>query len=96
MNEAQILEKVKNLLGMGTSNYQDELLLNYVDIVKTDMRNAGVSEEVLNSKMAIGNIVRGVIDNWNYGTDADYSPMFDKRNVQLRAISIKQEAEDNE
>lgn len=87
MNDTQILEKVKNLLGMGTNNFHDELLLNYVDIVKTDMRNAGVSDEVLNSKVAVGNIVRGVIDNWNYGTDADYSPMFEKRNVQLRAIS---------
>lgn len=96
MNDAQILEKVKNLLGMGTSNFQDELILDYIEVVKRDMINAGVSEKVVNSKDAIGNIVRGVIDNWNYGTDADYSPMYEKRVVQLRAISNNEEAETNE
>lgn len=78
-----MLEKIKTALGI-TGTYQDALLQIYIDEVINFLLDAGVSQAVLNSNAAIGVIVRGVADLWNYGSGGtDFSPYFMKRAIQL-------------
>lgn len=85
MDEKEILQKIKNLLGMGTNTANDDILLDLINVVKLDMFDSGVSKSVINSQSAIGTIVRGVIDNWNYGSGANYSTMYINGVIKLRA-----------
>jgi hypothetical protein len=83
MTDAEILEKVKKGLGI-TTDYQDETLSVYIITVKDFMRGAGVSEEVLTSPAAVGCILLGVNDLWNYGSgDVKFSKVFEMRLIQL-------------
>lgn len=84
MGNEELLLKCK--LGLGiTGNYQDETLLIYIDEVKEYMLGAGVPEQVVNSKKAIGTIIRGVSDLWDYGSGkTSLSPYFYERVNQLR------------
>ena len=78
-----MLAKVKTALGI-TGDYQDDLLQIYIDEVIAYLTNAGVSEDVLNSDVAIGIIVRGVADLWNYGSGGTrLSSYFMQRAIQL-------------
>lgn len=78
-----MLESVKTALGI-TGTYQDDLLQIYIDEVIAYLKDAGVSESVINSNAATGIIVRGVADLWNYGSGGtQLSPYFMQRAVQL-------------
>ena len=93
MNDEEILIKVKSLLGLGTNTAQDDVLRELMSVVKDDMVESGVKETVVNSKSAVGTILRGIIDNWNYGIGADYSQMYINGVIKLRE---KKESGSNE
>lgn len=77
------LEKVKTALGI-TGDYQDELLLSYIEEVEDYLTDAGVTAEVIASDAATGVITRGVADLWNYGSGGtSLSPYFYQRAIQL-------------
>ena len=88
----ELLTKIKKGLGI-TGNYQDETLLFYIDEVKSYMISAGVSKEVCNSSEAVGVIMRGVADLWNYGSGTiKLSEYFIQRLIQL-STSTKDDSE---
>ena len=85
----EILAKVKNALGI-TSDAQDETLQVYIDGIKEYMKSAGVSDTVLNSDMASGAIVAGVMDTWNYGSgEVNLSPYTKERIIQLKFAKVE-------
>lgn len=87
MTNAELLTKLKSGLGI-TGTYQDDTLQVYIDEVKSFMESAGVNQSVIESEAAVGCIIRGVADLWNYGSgSANLSPYFVQRMIQL---SIKQ------
>ena len=87
MTNAELLTKIKSGLGI-TGTYQDDTLQVYIDEVKSFMEGAGVNQSVIESEVAVGCIIRGVTDMWNYGSgSANLSPYFVQRMIQL---SIKQ------
>lgn len=87
MTNAELLTKLKSGLGI-TGTYQDDTLQVYIDEVKSFMASAGVKQSVIESEAAVGCIIRGVADLWNYGSgSANLSPYFVQRLIQL---SIKQ------
>ena len=77
-----MLEKVKSGLGI-TGTYQDETLQIYINDVKGYLLDAGVNSKTLDSSAAVGVIVRGVSDLWNYGA-GNLSEYFIQRATQLR------------
>lgn len=84
MTNDELLIKVKQGLGIG-GNYQDETLLIYIDEVKEYMLSAGVSKTTIESVKAVGAILRGVSDLWDYGSGSvGLSPYFKERVIQLR------------
>lgn len=88
--EAELLEKVKAALGI-TGAYQDETLRLYIDDVKEYLKDAGVSENIINSTASIGVITRGVADLWNYGSgNTELSPYFYQRAAQLVYKSLEE------
>ncbi len=83
LSDNEILTAVKNGIGI-TGDYQDETLMVYVNEVIDFMINAGVSENVVRSNAAVGCIMRGVVDLWDYGNGtAKLSDYFKMRVVQL-------------
>lgn len=74
-----LLTEIKKRLSI-TGDFHDSLLLGYADDVKQYMLSAGVKESVINSKMAIGCISRGVLDLWTKDT---FSEIFRQRVIQL-------------
>lgn len=85
LTDKELLAKIKAGLGI-TGDYQDEALQFYIDEVKAFMRSAGVSESVVNSSEAVGVIMRGVADLWNYGSGSvKLSEYFIQRMIQLTA-----------
>lgn len=85
MTEDELLAKVKIGLGI-TGEYQDEALLFYIDEAKHFMRSAGVPQSVVDSSEAVGVIMRGVADLWNYGSGSvKLSEYFVQRVIQLAA-----------
>ena len=89
MTDAELLTKIKNGLGI-TGTYQDNTLQVYVDDVKSFMKSAGVSDDVIQSEVSAGCIMRGVADLWNYGAgSANLSPYFQMRLIQLKhAVAV--------
>lgn len=84
MTAAETLTRIKNGLGI-TGNFQDDTLQAYVDEVKEFMRSAGVSQDIVESEAAVGCIMRGVADLWNYGSgSASLSEYFKMRLIQLK------------
>ena len=84
MTDAELLEKIKNGLGI-TGDFQNATLTVYVEDIKAFMRSAGVKESVINSPASVGCIMRGVADLWNYGSgNASLSPYFTQRVIQLK------------
>lgn len=87
MTDTELLTKVKTGLGI-TGTYQDETLMIYIDDVKEYLLNAGVNSETISSPAAVGVILRGVADLWNYGSgNADFSEYFIQRATQLRWVT---------
>lgn len=85
LTDKELLAKIKAGLGI-TGDYQDEALQFYIDEVKAFMRSAGISESVVNSSEAVGVIMRGVADLWNYGSGSvKLSEYFIQRMIQLSA-----------
>lgn len=83
MTEAELLNKIKIGLGV-TGTYQDETLKVYIDDVKSYLSDAGVTPTILNSSAAVGVILRGVSDLWNYGSGSGkFSEYFIQRAIQL-------------
>ena len=83
MTATELLKKVKAGLGI-TGDYQDETLQLYIDEVKGFMRSAGVADTVVDSSEAVGVIMRGVADLWNYGSGSvKLSEYFIQRVIQL-------------
>lgn len=89
----ELLKKVKAGLGI-TGDYQDETIQFYIDETKAFMISAGVVEAVVNSTEAVGVIMRGVADLWNYGSGSvRFSEYFIQRMIQLAAPAENAEAE---
>lgn len=79
MTDAEMLEKVKNALGI-QGNYLDDTLSEYIGEVKSFLTDAGVSSANITS----GIVARGVSDLWNYGAgEGKLSPYFMQRATQL-------------
>lgn len=84
MTELELLSEVKSRLNI-TGTYQDNTLLGYIDDVRNYMIDAGVSQTLINSRLSIGVIARGVSDLWNYGIgSATFSEYFYQRVIQLK------------
>lgn len=85
MTNDELLIKVKQGLGI-SGNYQDETLLIFIDEVKEYMLSAGISKTTIESVKAVGAILRGVSDLWDYGSGSvGLSPYFKERVIQLRS-----------
>lgn len=81
----EILKKVKAGLGI-TGDYQDEALNLYIGEVLDFMSRAGVPDETARGSEAVGIVVRGVADLWNYGSGSvKLSDYFIQRVNQLAA-----------
>lgn len=79
-----LLTQVKMAIGI-SGDFQDAALTVYVNDVKGVLADAGVPQSVIESDIAVGCIVRGVIDMWNYGSgSAKFSDLFIKRMLQLK------------
>ena len=90
LTAAERLAKVKTALGMNGSNYQDDTLNIYIDEVMEFMIDAGVQREVAESKAAVGCIVIGVNDLWNYSSGGvRFSDFFKSRVVQLSMKKVE-------
>lgn len=72
-----MLDDVKTLLGI-TSDYQDDLLNEYIAEVEAFLQDAGAHD------ITAGIVARGVSDLWNYGAgDGKLSEYFMQRASQL-------------
>ena len=79
-----ILDNVKTGLGI-TGEYQDGALTLYIDEVKSFLTDAGIKSETVESAAAVGLIIRGVADLWNYGAgEGKLSEYFLQRAIQLK------------
>lgn len=88
MENSERLKKIKLAMGIAGS-YQDELLNVYITDAKNVLRSAGVPQETVESELAIGAIVRYVVDAWNYESGAAHmSPLFISQVAQLRAKGV--------
>lgn len=81
VSEEELLQKVKAGLGI-VGTYQEETITIYINEVKEYLVSAGVSQNVIQSRKAIGVICRGVADLWNYGS-GKLSDYFMQRATQL-------------
>ncbi|MBU7320281.1 hypothetical protein [Paenibacillus oleatilyticus] len=88
MTDAELLIECKKGLDISLDNASlDNVLTQKLRAVKVYMKNAGVSDSMLNSDLAIGCLVVGVTDLWNLkGGDVAFSPVF---HVLLAQIAIK-------
>lgn len=95
MTDELLLTKIKNGLGI-TGTFQDATLTVYVNEVKAFMKSAGVSQNVIDSELSVGCIMRGVADLWNYGSgNATLSDYFKKRLIQLKSVVIQPNDDEN-
>lgn len=90
MADSELLSEVKTALGIG-GTYQDNTLQIYINETKEYLRDAGISDSIIDSEKAIGIITRGVSDLWNYGQgNAQLSQYFKERAIQLVYRSRKE------
>ena len=96
MTDTELLTKIKNGLGI-TGDFQNDTIQFYIDEVKAFMLSAGVLQEVIDSEVSVGCIMRGVADLWNYGNgNTTLSEYFKMRTLQLKAVKIDEsEGDDN-
>lgn len=85
ISNAELLTAIKK--GMGNlPDFHDDAIQIYIEDVKFFMSDAGVHETVVNDTAAVGCILRGVIDLWNFGSgDGKFSEYFKQRVIQLAA-----------
>lgn len=89
MNDYQVLQGVKEALGMAGNSFHDAALLRYIAEVKEYLMDGGVPPEIINAETSIGIIARGVSDLWNYGSgNAELSPYFRERAIQLASRGV--------
>lgn len=62
-------------------DYQDDTLLELISQVKEDMVGMGVKQEIVDSKVSIGAITKGV---WDMDNLHEYSKDFEKKIIRLR------------
>lgn len=87
LTAAERLEKVKTALGLFATDYQDETLKLYIDEILFELVDAGVKQSVAESEAAVGCIVIGVNDLWNYSSGGvKHSDYFYKRLIQLSML----------
>lgn len=83
LTDDAMLEEIKAGMGL-TTNYQDATLRVFIREVQEFMSSAGVSDEMLSDTKAVGCILFGVNDLWNYlpgGTK--FSEYTKQRAIQL-------------
>ena len=79
ISDAEMLEKVKNALGI-TGTYQDDTVSEYINEVIEFLLDAGVADANITS----GIVARGVSDLWSYGSgNGKLSQYFMQRAAQL-------------
>ena len=84
MADFNMLEHVKNAMGLIGNDYVDNTIQEYIDEVREYLHDAGVPESVTATSRCKGIITRGVADLWNYGSGgAALSPYFRERAAQL-------------
>ena len=85
MTEAELLSKVKiGLFGSDAGTWRDGMLTVYINEVRDFMQKAGVPAEKINSPAAVGCILIGVNDLWNYsGGGVRLSEYFKQRVIQF-------------
>lgn len=92
LSDTELLQKVKQGMGIAT-DYQNETLQIYIDDVKAFMVSAGVPSAVVSDSAAVGCIMRGVVDLWNYGSgSAAFSEYFKMRVTQLALQGVQADA----
>lgn len=92
INAAELLAAVKISMNISGAHF-DTTLQSYIDEVKEYLKSAGVACstdcDVIGSTLAVGCILRGVSDLWNYGNgDTKLSEYFYQRAEQLRAVKV--------
>ena len=90
MSDAELLEQCKIGLNMPvTSTVFDGVLSQKLLAVKSFMKGAGVSDNMLDDPASVGAIVVGVTDIWNLtGGDIKFSPVFAMLVTQLAGRSL--------
>ncbi len=93
LTTAERLKKIKlALYGNASQTYNDEQLQVFIDDVIEEMIDGGVKREVAESASAVGCIVCGITDIWNYTSGGvKHSEYFNRRLTQL---SLKEVSED--
>jgi hypothetical protein len=95
MTDAEILTAVKNGAGI-SGDYLNDTLTIYINDVVGFMVGAGVPESVTKSSAAVGCIVRGVLDLWDYGNGtAKLSEYLKMRVTQLALTSAETDEEES-
>ena len=91
LTAAERLAKVKTVLyGTAETNHNDEQLSILIDTVIEDLVDGGVRREVAESSVAVGCIVIGVNDLWNYTSGGvKYSEYFNRRLIQLSRKEVQ-------
>jgi uncharacterized membrane protein (DUF441 family) len=86
-NEELLIEWKKGLNMPTTSTNFDGTLTQKILLVKSYMKGAGVSDEMMLDDLAVGIIVLGVTDLWNLTSgDVKFSTVF---NTLLTQLSIR-------
>ena len=75
-----ILIRIKKSLRI-TGDYQDDVLSELISQVKEDMVGMGVKQSIVDSKVSIGAITKGV---WDKDNLHEYSKDFEKQVIRLR------------
>lgn len=85
LTAAERLKKVKiALYGADAGNFNDEQLTFYIDEIIEELIDGGVKRSVAESTAAVGCIVIGINDIWNYTSGGvKHSPQFNNRLIQL-------------
>ena len=87
LTAAERLAKIKTGLGITTA-YQDETISLYISEVVSELIDGGVKKTVAESEAALGCILTGVIDLWNYSSGGvKHSDYFYKRLMQLARVT---------
>lgn len=90
MTDEELLIECKKGLGLPGNNTDfDGVLRQKIKAVKSFLKGAGVSEDMMNDDLAVGAIVLGVTDTWNLtGGETKFSPAFYAIVGQLAARSM--------
>lgn len=79
-----MIDEVMQALNLTGNDYQKDTIQFYIDDVNAYLIDAGVPENMINTKPTAGVVARGVADLWNYGAgDGRLSNYFYQRAIQL-------------